>query len=327
MATGKRQFDTTSSHWEGEFFSQHARRRAAHRDIEKERAADLPKYPMSATAAARRGPPPAIDTENGLLYFGTGKPVAPRWTAPWPGATTCTRCRWCLDRSGPAGNHQQVPHNGATTYEPSGVVRLPHQASWKAGGGSGSWRPVGTQHPQPPTGELLKKSDEFVEHHNTFTKPTPKRQVTARRAGINWSPTSVGCEKLVVYVPAIHWPVKYTKRVIPATSAAALEQPPRWSRWLDAPLACCRNIDLASGKMNTAGQDGPAAGGVLATAGNLVFVTWGGQRPLQRLRRRHRPDRCGSDPAGVRRASDAARHLADRRSTGDVYGNQIFGWP
>ncbi|MBL8435464.1 MAG: PQQ-binding-like beta-propeller repeat protein, partial [Zoogloea sp.] len=128
----------------------------------------------------------------------------------------------------------------------------------------------------------LKKSDEFVEHHNTFTKPTPEGKVILPGVlgGINWSPTSVDAKRLVAYVPAIHWPVKYTKKVIHATSAKPAVEYTTLEPLMDVPRwGVLSAIDLATGKMKWQHETAqPLVGGVLATAGNLVFMGEGNGR-------------------------------------------------
>ncbi|GEC95134.1 alcohol dehydrogenase [Zoogloea ramigera] len=247
VATGKRvwQFDTIApSHWEGEFRRSTPDGVPLNRDIEKERA-DLPKYPDAARyGGGSAWSTPAIDTENGLLYFGTGNPSPQMDGTSRPGDNLYTVSLVCLDvATGKIRWHyQQVPHDqwGYDVASPAVLFDYPHQGKLVPAVGQAAkigWYYIHNR----LTGELLKKSDEFVEHHNTFTKPTPEGQVILPGVlgGINWSPTSVDAKKLVAYVPAIHWPVKYTKKVIPATSAK------------------------------------PA---VLATAGNLVFMGEGSGR-------------------------------------------------
>lgn len=288
VATGKRvwQFDTVApTHWEGEFRRTTPDGVPLNRDIEKERA-DLPKYPDAARyGGGSAWSTPAIDTDKGLLYFGTGNPSPQMDGSSRPGDNLYTVSLVCLDvDTGKIRWHyQQVPHDqwGYDVASPAVLFDYPHEGKVVPAVGQAAkigWYYIHNR----LTGELLKKSDEFVEHHNTFTRPTPEGQVILPGVlgGINWSPTSVDAERLVAYVPAIHWPVKYTKRVIPATSAKPALEYTTLEPLMDVPRwGVLSAIDLASGKMKWQHKTAqPLVGGVLATAGNLVFMGEGNGR-------------------------------------------------
>lgn len=288
VATGKRvwQFDTIApSHWEGEFRRTTPDGVALHRDIDKERA-DLPKYPDAARyGGGSAWSTPAIDAENGLLYFGTGNPSPQMDGSSRPGDNLYTVSLVCLDvATGQIRWHyQQVPHDqwGYDVASPAVLFDYPHEGKVVPAVGQAAkigWYYIHNR----LTGELLKKSDEFVVHQNTFTNPTPEGQVILPGVlgGINWSPTSVDAKKLVAYVPAIHWPVKYTKKVIPATSAKPAVEYTTLEPLMDVPRwGVLSAIDLSTGKMKWQHKTAqPLVGGVLATAGNLVFMGEGNGR-------------------------------------------------
>lgn len=286
--TGRRvwQFDTVAStHWEGEFRRSTPDGVPLHRDIERERA-DLSKYPDAARyGGGSAWSTPAIDSENGLLYFGTGNPSPQMDGTSRPGDNLYTVSLVCLDvETGKIRWHyQQVPHDqwGYDVASPAVLFDYPHDGKLVPAVGQAAkigWYYIHNR----LTGELLKKSDEFVVHQNTFTNPTPEGQVILPGVlgGINWSPTSVDAKKLVAYVPAIHWPVKYTKRVIPASEAKPAVEYTTLEPLMDAPRwGVLSAIDLATGKMKWQHKTAqPLVGGVLATAGNLVFMGEGNGR-------------------------------------------------
>ena len=286
--TGARiwQFDTIApSHWEGEFRRTTPDGVPLHRDIDKERA-DLAKYPDAARyGGGSAWSTPAIDAENGLLYFGTGNPSPQMDGSSRPGDNLYTVSLVCLEvETGKIRWHyQQVPHDQWGYDVASPAVLFDYPLNGKRVPAVGQAAKIGWYYIHNRlTGELLLKSDEFVAHQNTFTNPTPEGQVILPGVlgGINWSPTSVDDTRLVAFVPAIHWPVKYTKRVIPAgpdkpaveyTTLEPLMDVPRWG--------VLSAIDLASGRMKWQRQtEQPLVGGVLATAGNLVFMGEGNGR-------------------------------------------------
>lgn len=280
--TGQRiwQFDTIApTGWEGEFRQTTPDGAPLHRDIDKEKA-DLSKYPDAAKyGGGSAWSTPAIDARNGLLYFGTGNPSPQMDGTSRPGDNLYTVSLVCLEiNTGKIRWHyQQVPHDkwGYDVASPAVLFDYPYQGKLIPAVGQAAkigWYYIHNR----LTGELLLKSDEFVAHQNTFTNPTPEGQVILPGVlgGVNWSPTSVDGKKLVAYVPAIHWPVKYTKKLIPAsagkpaveyTTLEPLTDVPRWG--------VLSAIDLVSGKMKWQRKTAqPLVGGLLTTEGNLVFM-------------------------------------------------------
>lgn len=274
------QFDTIApSHWEGEFRQTTPDGVPLHRDIAQEKA-DLDKYPDAAKfGGGSAWSTPAIDTQNGLLYFGTGNPSPQMDGTSRPGDNLYTVSLVCLDVNNGSirWHYQQVPHDqwGYDVSSPPVLFDYPHNSQLIPAVGHAAktgWYYIHNR----LTGELLRKSDEFVEHHNMFANPSPEGQVIwpGVLGGINWSPTSVDKASLTAYIPAIHWPVKYLKQTIPAsqdkpavhyTSMEPLGDAPRWGL-LSA-------LDLKTGKVQwQAKTEQPLVGGVLATAGGLIFM-------------------------------------------------------
>jgi glucose dehydrogenase len=125
------------------------------------------------------------------------------------------------------------------------------------------------------TGELLLKSQAFVPQHNLFAKA--KRAGTRLYPGIlggaNWSPVALNEIDQQVYVAAIHAAVNYTLHEAPGKNG----EPP--IRYTSSELAdedrwgLLSSIDLASGKILWQNRtEQPLVGGVLATAGGLLFT-------------------------------------------------------
>jgi glucose dehydrogenase len=125
------------------------------------------------------------------------------------------------------------------------------------------------------TGELLLKSDAFVPQHNLFAKATRQgvRVYPAILGGSNWSPAAVDETAQQAYVAGIHAPFIYTEHETAAKDgkpaihyvSSELSDEPRWGL-LSA-------IDLASGKISWQHKtEQPLIGGILATAGGLIFT-------------------------------------------------------
>jgi glucose dehydrogenase len=125
-------------------------------------------------------------------------------------------------------------------------------------------------------GNLLFKSEAFVPHDNLFRRPTTEGVDIAPGAagGANWSPVSYDAQNGLAYVAALHMPTRYTVREIPAQGDKAAVrytalEPVNGPKW-----GTLSAIDVRNGgriKWQTKTPE-PLIGGVLATAGGLVFT-------------------------------------------------------
>jgi glucose dehydrogenase len=124
-------------------------------------------------------------------------------------------------------------------------------------------------------GELLLKSAAFVPQQNMFAHATQEgvRIYPGVLGGVNWSPAAVDEANGLAFVAAMHWPVRYTLHITPAdgdkpTIRYSALEPIDESRW-----GLVSAIDLATGQIRWQHQTpDPLVGGVLATAGGLVFI-------------------------------------------------------
>jgi glucose dehydrogenase len=119
------------------------------------------------------------------------------------------------------------------------------------------------------------KSDAFVPQKNLFAKATKEGTVLypGILGGSNWSPTALDEVKQVSYVAGIHAPIKYTLVDEIATDGKpaikyASSEPTKDPRW-----GIISAIDLSTGKMQwQVKTEQPLMGGILATAGDLLFT-------------------------------------------------------
>ena len=279
--SGKRawQFDTIPANgWEGKYAETTDDGATFNRDVAQEKA-DLAKYPNAARfGGGSAWSTPAIDTATDTLYFGTGNPSPQMNDISRPGDNLYTVSLVALDVN--TGNlkwhYQQVPHDlwGYDLASPPVLFNYNLNGKMIPAVGQASktgWFYVHNR----VTGELLKKSDAFVPQQNMFKKATEEGIVVfpGILGGSNWSPVSVDEQNQRVFIEGIHSPIRYTLHETaahdgkPEIRYAASEptQDPRWGL-LSA-------IDLKSGKIawqNKTAQ--PLLGGVLATAGGLVFI-------------------------------------------------------
>lgn len=280
-ATGQRvwQFDTVAATgWEGQFRSSTPDGLPLHRDIEREKR-ELTRYPQ----AARHGggsawTTPAIDARSGTLFVGTGNPSPQMDDVSRPGDNLYTVSLVALDaRSGRVKWHyQQVPHDvwGYDVASPPVLFDLPTPKGPVAAVGQASKTGWFYVHDRA-SGELLFKSEPFVPQHNLFTPPSAAgvRIAPGAIGGANWSPVSYDPGTGLAYVAASHVPMRYTVKEMPATaerpalrysSLETIDEP----NWGTLSAISTREAGRIRWQVKT---DTPLVGGVLATAGGLVF--------------------------------------------------------
>jgi glucose dehydrogenase len=272
------QFDTIPQQgWEGRFTTKTADGSQFERDIGAERAA-LTDYPDAARfGGGSAWSTPAIDTATHTLYFGTGNPSPQMNDISRPGDNLYTVSLVALDtETGKYKWHyQQVPHDlwGYDLASPPVLFNYTHQGKVIAAVGQASKTGWFYIHDRL-TGQFLAKSDAFVPQHNLFKKPIAEGTVVypGILGGANWSPVSVDEHQQRAYVAAMHSPIKYT---LHETAVAAGEKPMRYAAsepTNDARWGLLSAIDLGSGHIAWQHKTSqPLVGGVLATAGGLLF--------------------------------------------------------
>jgi glucose dehydrogenase len=272
------QFDTIPTKgWEGNFTTQTSDGSHFERDVAEEKAA-LKTYPDAATfGGGSAWSTPAIDANTNTLYFGTGNPSPQMNDVSRPGDNLYTVSLVALDtETGKYKWHyQQVPHDlwGYDLASPPVLFQYNHHGKNIAAVGQASKTGWFYIHDRG-TGEFLAKSEAFVPQHNLFKKPSIEGTVVypGILGGSNWSPASVDEQQQKVFVAAMHSPIKYTihetdnddgKHSMRYTSS----EPTDDARW-----GLLSAIDLNSGKIAWQQKTAqPLVGGVLSTAGGLLF--------------------------------------------------------
>ncbi len=280
--TGKRvwQFDSTPEQgWEGNFVTATPDGAPLERDIAREKAS-LAQY----RDAWKRGggsawTTPAIDAERGLIYLGIGNPSPQMDDMTRPGDNLYTVSLVALDiETGKLKWHfQQVPHDmwGYDVASPPVLFDAEHNGKRVPAVGHASktgWFYALDR----VTGSLLFKSEAFVPHANTFKRPTTQGIEIAPGAagGASWSPVSLDARSGIAYIAALHMPTRYTVKEIPAHEGkAALSyttlEPVSGPTWGTLSALDLRNQGKIKWQVKT---QQPLIGGVLATAGNVLFV-------------------------------------------------------
>ena len=129
-------------------------------------------------------------------------------------------------------------------------------------------------------GKLLFKSEAFVPQDNLFARPTPEgvRVTPGPAGGSNWSPASLDAGRGLVYVAGMHIPMIYRTDALPADGDKPpvpyfIIEPSHEENWGTLTALDLRNKGRIAWQHKT---DQPLVGGVLATAGGLVFTGEGG---------------------------------------------------
>lgn len=284
-ATGKEawKFETTQQGWEGGFKNETPDGMPMHRDIATEKA-NLAKYPDAwKYGGGSIWHTPAVDVNTGLIYFGVGNPSPQAADTTRPGDNLYTVALVALEAAtGKLVWHfQQVPHDmwGYDVASPPTLFDV--QIDGKSIPAVGQASKLGWYYVHDrANGKLLFKSEPFVPQSNLFARPTRDgvRITPGPAGGSNWSPASMDAARGVVYVAGMHIPMIYRTGELPADGDKPAvpyfiiepSQEPNWGT-LTA-------LDLKkSGRIAwQAKLDQPLVGGVLATAGGLVFTGEGG---------------------------------------------------
>jgi glucose dehydrogenase len=280
--TGKKiwQFDSTpNSGWEGAFRETTADGAQLERDIGRERAT-LAQY----SDAARRGggsawTTPAIDPKENLIYVGVGNPSPQMDDLTRPGDNLYTVSLVALDADSGAvkWHYQEVPHDMWGYDVASPPVLFDVTKGYDTIPAIGQAGKTGWFYAMDRRdGRLLFKSDAFVPQQNMFKRPTVEGIEIAPggAGGASWSPVSFDTRTGIAYVAAIHWPMRYTVKEVPATAEKAAVrytslEPSSGPRWGVLSAIDTRRSGKIKWQVRTAE---PLVGGVLATAGDLLFM-------------------------------------------------------
>jgi PQQ-dependent dehydrogenase (methanol/ethanol family) len=270
-------FDVTGPGWEGDFRESTPDGVSLQRDTVRERA-DAPAH----AAAWRHGggsiyTTPALDTERRLLIFGTGNPSPQMADAARPGDNLYTSSLVALDvDSGRRAWHYQIVPHDRWGYDAASapvlldIARDGQSIPAVAHASKLGWVYVLDRR----DGALLFKSDAFVPQRNLFTPPQPAPGVVIAPGiggGANWSPAAYDPLGQLFYVAALHLPTRYIAHEVRRPDGSLL-------RYASTQASAESSGTLTAIDLGNRGRirwqvrtTEPLLGGVLATAGGLVF--------------------------------------------------------
>jgi len=272
-------YTTPENGWEGSYRETAPDGTSLNRDIATERAVAERYSSAWASGGAVGHFTPALDTASGVLFIGTANPSEGAVPLARPGDNLYSNGILALDaRTGTLRwFFQAVPHGGnhdvisqVTLFD--AVVDGRTVPAVGAGAKTGYYYVV-----DRATGELLFQSEAIVTQSNLFTPPSEAGELVApgEAGGVSVSPTSYDPNTGYVYVAAIDRPNRQVAVPIPAANGGPALS---YIRSTAVPLAEASGTLTAidthhRGKIAWQVKTRePLVGGVLATAGGLVFI-------------------------------------------------------
>ncbi|MEQ8798020.1 MAG: PQQ-binding-like beta-propeller repeat protein [Salinisphaeraceae bacterium] len=264
--------------WAGDFASTTPGGTPLKRDIDAERAAMAEHGGAWRVGGGSIWQAPAVDRELGLLYVGTGNP-SPQidgQSRPGDNRHTSSIVALDIDTGNLAWAFQQVPHDQWGYEAASPPVLFDAEIEGKprkllAQAGKTGWLYLLDR----TSGELVKRSEPFVPQENLFAPPTEDgtRVTPAILGGASWSPAARHPARGLIYVQGIHKPATYFIKPLEAGPDSPWESY-GYFRFTDEPdWGNVSAIDPVTGNLIWQRRfDQPMVGGLLATAGDLVFT-------------------------------------------------------
>lgn len=223
---------------------------------------------------------PAVDLETRTVFFVVGNPSPDLYGDIRPGDNLYTNSMVAvsLDSGQYKWHYQYIAHDVWDLDAVSPVILT------EAKGRDGKMRKVAIHGGKTgfvyihdrETGELIRHSEAMVPQENVWVLPTPEgaRMLPGANGGVEWNPKAINPKTRMVYVANLHQPMTY--------HVEAAEYPGGDKLWLGGAFKTIPGekqwgrlaaVNLDTGKMVwNADTDQPLMGGVLATAGNLVFT-------------------------------------------------------
>ncbi|MFQ5889802.1 MAG: pyrroloquinoline quinone-dependent dehydrogenase [Gemmatimonadota bacterium] len=218
---------------------------------------------------------PAIDDETGTVFVSIGNPSPDLDGSIRPGDNRWTESicainiadgtmKWC---------HQYLPHDvwDLDAASPAALVRLSDGTKAVIHAGKTGWTYV----LDAETGERIRRSQNWVPHENLFAQPTAEgvRMLPGANGGAEWSPTAFNPQLGYQFIAALHQPMNYITHFSPYEKGKL---------WLGSAFVAVPGedqggyvvaVDVNTGDVAWSHEtEDPMMGGLLATAGGLVFT-------------------------------------------------------
>jgi len=264
---------------EGVWATKDATGRDMHRDIEAEKAALAKDNSFYQTLGGGVWMAPAVDLKTRTVYFVVGNPSPDLYGAIRPGDNLYTDSMVAvdLDHGTYKWHYQYIAHDVWDLDAVSPVILT--QAKDESGkvvdvaihGGKTGHVYVNDR----ATGKLIRFSEAMIPQENMWTLPTAQgaRMLPGANGGVEWSPMAVNPKLHMAYAANLHQPMTY--------QVEAAAYPGGSKLWLGGSFKTIATeaqwgrlvaVNLDTGKVAWGVKTPqPLIGGVLATAGDLVF--------------------------------------------------------
>jgi PQQ-dependent dehydrogenase (methanol/ethanol family) len=263
---------------EGAWAPKDATGRDMHRDIAAEKAALAKDSSFYKTLGGGVWMTPAIDLKTRTVFFVVGNPSPDLYGAIRPGDNLYTDSMVAvdLDKGTYKWHYQYIAHDvwDLDAVSPP-ILTQAKDASGKVvdvvihGGKTGH-----VYVHERSTGKLIRFSDAMIPQENMWVLPTKQgaRMLPGANGGVEWSPMAVDPTSRVAFAANLHQPMTYHVEESPYPGGklwlgGAFKTIPSEEQWGNLVA-----VSLDSGKVLWQHKTPqPLIGGVLATAGGLVF--------------------------------------------------------
>ena len=273
-----RWYTTPEVGWEGEFVETAPDGTPLNRDIAAEKAAAGQYADAWRLGGGTLWMTPALDPDLGWLFLGTGNPSPLDYGEMRPGDNLYTNSLVALDAN--TGEmkwyYQAIPHDlwGRDRMSQLVLMDVPvdgQQTKAVGQAGKDGWFYIVDR----LTGNHLYKSEPFVPVQNLFAQLTTETMVIAPGGlgGASWPPVSFNPQSGIVYVGAIHRPYSWALMDLGEDVPEELRFKRGFQYMDEEQFGTLTAIDTRAGAeiVWQVETPQPLSGGILATAGGLVF--------------------------------------------------------
>jgi alcohol dehydrogenase (cytochrome c) len=264
---------------EGVWAEKDATGRVLHRDIAAEKAALAKDSSFFQTLGGGVWMTPSVDRKTHTIFFVVGNPSPDLYGAIRPGDNLYTDSMVAVDlETGAYKWHSQyVPHDVWDLDAVSAtILTQAKDASGKVtdvvihGGKTGH-----VYVNDRASGKLIRFSEPMIPQENMWVLPTPQgaRMLPGANGGVEWSPMAVNPKLHMAYAANLHQPMTYHVEEAPYPGGSklwlggAFKTIPTEEQW-----GQLVGVNLDNGKVMWKHKTPqPLIGGVLATAGDVVF--------------------------------------------------------
>jgi len=264
---------------EGVWATKDASGRDLKRDIAAEKAAFAKDASFYQTLGGGVWMTPSIDRKSNTVYFVVGNPSPDLYGAIRPGDNLYTDSIVAIDlNTGQYKWHTQyVPHDvwDLDSVSPT-ILTQAKDASGKVGDVVIHAGKTGEVYVHDrASGKLIRHSEAMIPQEDMYTLPTAKgaRMLPGANGGVEWSPMAVNPKLHLAFAANLHQPMTYQVEEAPYPGGAklwlggAFKTIPSEEQW--GQLVA---VNLDTGKLAWKHKTPqPLIGGVLATAGDIVF--------------------------------------------------------